>query len=132
MIEISQRQNIIFAWLSWQFYDVPKFILKVWKNFLLFNLNYFSVPLLIKTFFSHWRQYKWSYGRGFDIGRYFEAFASNLISRILGAIVRSILIFIGILIEIFIFFTGIIIFLGWLFLPILLIFGIYYGFRILF
>jgi len=128
----SQKQNILFAWISWQFFDAPKFVLKVWKNFLLFNLNYFSVPLLIKTFFSHWRGYKWSYGRGFDIGRYFEAFASNLISRILGAIVRSILILIGLLIEILIFFKGIIIFLGWLFLPILLIFGIYYGFRILF
>ena len=124
-------QNIVFQWLSWQFFDVPKEILKVWKNFLKFNLNYFSVPLLIKTFFSPWRKYRMSYGKGFDIGRYIEVFFSNLLFRTLGAIMRSFLIILGLLVEIFIIFCGIIIFLGWLILPILLIFGLYHGFRIL-
>ena len=124
-------QNILFQWLSWQFFDVPKEILKAWKNFLKFNLNYFSTPLLLKTFFSPWRRYKMSYGKGFDIGRYLEAFFSNLIFRFLGAIMRSFLIILGLLVEVFIFFCGIIIFLGWLVLPILLIFGLYHGFRIL-
>ncbi len=96
-----------------------------------FNLNYFSVPLLLKTFFSHWRKYKWSYGRGFDVGRYFEAFFSNLISRVLGAIIRSIMIFLGLITEIFVLLLGLIVFVGWLILPALLIFGIYHGFRIL-
>ncbi len=132
MLVISQRQNILFAWISWQFYDVPKFILKTWRNYLTFNLNYFSVLQLLKTLFSPWRQYKWSPGRGFDIPRFFEALFSNLISRILGAIVRSVLIVIGLSIEIFIIFTGLIIFLGWFILPILLILGIYHGFRITF
>ena len=132
MAKVAQKQNIIIQWLFWQFFDVPRNILKAWKNFLLFNLNYFSVLLLLKTFFSPWRQYQWSYGRGFDIARYFEAFVSNLISRILGALMRSILIIVGLLTEIFIIFAGIIIFLGWLILPILLVLGIYHGFRILF
>ena len=124
-------QNIFFQYLSWQFFDMPGEILKAWRNFLLFNLNYFSVPLLIKTLFSHWRRYKWSYPRGFDIGKYFEVFISNLISRILGAIMRIFLIIIGILAEVFIIFAGMIIFLGWLVLPILLILGLIFGFKIL-
>jgi len=132
MIEASQRQNTILAWISWQFFDVPKFILQTWRNFLLFNLNYFSIPLLFKTLFSHWHRYRWSYGRGLDIPRYLEAFFSNLISRILGAIMRIILIVIGLLIEIFIFFGGIIIFFGWLMLPVLLLGGIWFGLRIIF
>ena len=125
-------QNILFAWISWHFYDVPKFILKTWRNYLAFNLNYFSVLQLLKTLFSPWRQYKWSYGRGLDIPRYFEAFFSNLIFRILGAIVRSVLVLIGLSIEIFIIFIGFIIFLGWFILPILLILGVYYGFKLSF
>lgn len=132
MVKADQRQNILLAWFSWQFFDTPKFILQAWQNFLKFNLNYFSVPLLLKTLFSHWRRYRWSYGRGFDLPRYLETFASNLISRILGAIMRSILISIGLLVEFFIILGGIIAFLGWLFLPILLILGMYHGFRILF
>ena len=129
---LLQRQNILFAWISWQFYDVPKFILKTWRNYLAFNLNYFSVLQLLKTLFSPWRQYRWSAGRGFDIPRFFEALFSNLISRVLGAIVRIFIISIGLSIEIFIIFTGFIIFLGWFILPILLILGIYHGFRITF
>lgn len=131
MTEISQK-SIFCQYLEWHFFEVPKEILKGWKNFLLFNLNYFSISLLLKTLFSHWRRYKYSYGRGFDFGRYFEAFTFNIISRFLGAAIRSILIFIGIFVEIFIFFTGVIIFLGWIVLPLLLIMGLWFGFKITF
>lgn len=131
MQEIGQKQNILWQWLSWHFFEVSKAILKAWKNFLLFNLNYFSVPILFKTFFSYWRRYKWSYGRGFDLRRYFEAFTFNLISRILGAIVRSILIFIGINVEIFIVISGLLVFLGWIVLPVLLIAGLIFGIKVI-
>lgn len=124
-------KNILFLYIEWHFLDVAKGILKAWRNFLLFNLNYFSVPLLLKTFFSPWRKYKESYGRGLDIKKYFEAFASNMISRVLGAIVRSFLIIIGIAFEIFILFAGLIVFLAWIILPLLLIGGLYYGIKIL-
>ena len=125
-------QNIIFQWLKWQFLDVPKLILKAWNNYLKFGLNYFSTPLLIKTLFSPWRRYKWFYPRGFDLWLYFEAFFSNLIFRTIGAIIRSVLIVIGVFFEIFIFLAGFFIFLAWLFLPIFLILGIYHSFRLLF
>jgi len=131
MQEIGQKQNIFWQWLSWHFFEIPKAILRAWKNFLLFNLNYFSVPILFKTFFSYWRRYKWSYGRGFDLRRYLEAFTFNLISRILGAIVRSILIFIGINIEIFIVISGLLVFLGWIVLPVLLIAGLIFGIKVI-
>jgi len=122
-------QNILILYFQWHFFDVPKGILKAWKNFLLFNLNYFSIPLLLKTFFSHWRRYRYSYGRGFDLGRYFEVFTFNLLSRVLGAIMRSILILLGLVGEIFIVFLGLILFLAWLILPAFLIFGLYFGLR---
>jgi len=124
--------NIFSQWLCWQFFEVPKEILKIWRNFLLFNLNYFSIPLLVKTFFSHWRKYKWFYGRGFDIGKYFEVFVSNLISRIFGAITRGFLIFAGLIIEILIFFAGLVVFLCWLFLPFFLIAGLIIGLKFIF
>ena len=121
--------NIIFLWLFWHFFEAPKEILRAWRNFLLFNLNYFSIPLLIKTFFYPWRKYKWSFGRGFDPGRYFETALSNLFSRGIGMILRSILVLIGLVVEIFVIFTGLLVFFGWLILPLFLIAGIYYGFR---
>jgi hypothetical protein len=126
------QQNIILQYLIWQFFDVPRQLLLAWKNFLLFNLNYFSVPLLLRTFFSPWRRYKWSYGKGFDARRYLEVFFSNLTSRILGAIVRSFLVAAGLIVEILIIFSGLIAFFGWLLLPLLLIWGFIFGLKVIF
>lgn len=124
--------SILILYLQWHFLDVPKNILIGWKNCLRFNLNYWSIALLLKTFFSHWRRYQYSYGRGFDFGRYFEVFSFNMISRVLGAIMRSVFIILGLLTEILIILAGIIALLLWLILPALLIFGLIYGFKILF
>lgn len=127
----ADKKNILLQWFSWHFFEMPREILKGWANFLLFNLEFFSIPLLFKTLFAPWHQYLWSYGRGFDLGRYIEVFFSNLISRVIGAILRSFLIIVGLIGEIFIIFLGTIVFLGWIVLPILLILGWRLGFKIL-
>ena len=132
MLEKILTQNIISLWLQWQFFDVPKNILKGWRNFLKFNLNYFSVPTLLKTLFSHWHRYSYSYGKRFDPWRYFEALVFNMMSRVIGAVLRIFFIVTGLLIEIFIIFGGLIIFLGWIILPLLLIGSFFYGFGLLF
>lgn len=124
-------QNIFIQYLCWQFFDAPKSILVGWKNFLKFGLNYFSIPLLLKTLFSPWRRYRWTYPKAFDIGIYLEVFFSNLISRILGLILRVFLIFFGFLTEILFIFGGLFILFIWLILPFLIFLGFYFGFRIL-
>ena len=124
-------QNIFFQYLIWHLIDAPKGIIQAWKNYLRFNLNYFSVVLLFKTLFAPWRKYRASYGRGFDFVRYLEAFLSNLIFRLFGATIRSFLILIGLSIEIIIFIAGATVLLIWLISPLLLILAIYHGFRIL-
>ena len=113
--------NIFFQYLEWHFIDMPKVIFGAWKNFLKFNLAYFSISLLLKTFFSPWHHYRYSYGKGFDPKKYVEVFFSNIISRFIGAVMRTILIIVGIVLEVLIFFGGIIILVGWLIFPILLI-----------
>jgi len=125
------KNNLLGQYLIWHFCDVPRNILHAWRNFLLFNLDYFSIPLLIKTLFSPWRRYAQSYGKGLNIGRYFEAFVFNMMSRLIGAILRFFLILVGLLVEIFIFFIGAGILLIWLLLPLLLIGGLIFGFRLL-
>lgn len=124
-------QNILFQYFQWHYYDQLKVILKAWRNYLKFNLNYWSVFLLLKTLFSPWRGYRWSYGRGFSIKRYAQAAFSNFASRLIGAMIRLVLIVIGILTEVFVVLVGAVVFLGWIFLPWVLIYGLYFGFKVL-
>lgn len=126
-----QNPNILFLWVTFQFVDAPREILKAWKNFLVFNMKYFSIPSLTKTLFSYWKNYQWQYPRGFDLGEYLGAVSGNIISRILGALMRISLIVAGLLAEVFIFFAGAAVFLGWLALPALLILGLLFGLNIL-
>jgi hypothetical protein len=113
-------------WFLWHFYEMPRFLILVWKNYILFALNYFSLPVLLKSLFSPWRKYKWIYPKGFNIAEFFNTLISNTFSRVLGFFMRIILIFVGILFQIFVVFGGTIIFLLWLLVPILIFAGFLY------
>jgi len=119
--------NVFLQVLVWQFFDVPKLILIAWKNFLLFNLNYFSVPLLLRTYFSHWRRYSYSYEKVFEFWKNIEVFIFNMMSRIIGVILRTFLIIGGLTFELLIFLFGIIILIIWLIAPLALIAGFLFG-----
>jgi len=116
--------------LIWYFRDVPAEILKGWRNFLLFNLNYFSLPLLLKTFFSHWRKYYSPYGRTFEIWKNIESLVFNLMSRIIGALLRTVFIILGILTEILTILAGAIVLVSWILLPVLLLTGFFFGLKL--
>ena len=123
--------NILFSWALWHFYEAPKFILGVWKNFIEFSIELFSTPLLLKTFLSPWRRYNWSYPRGLDVGKIFETLTSNFFSRFLGALMRTGLIIGGVLFQLFILVAGLIVFLGWLLAPVVCLVGLLFSFSIL-
>ena len=120
-MEVSKKENIIISWLVWHFYEMPKFLFLVWKNYIAFGADFFSIPLLIETFFSPWRRYKSKYPKTFNVGEFFGALIYNIFSRIVGVVGRSILIILGILTLIFILFCGFIIILFWLLIPFILI-----------
>jgi len=117
METVAKKQDILIAWISWQFFEMPKFLFEVWNNYFIFASNLFSLPLLLKTFFSPWRRYIWNYPKNFDIKEFFNTLISNIISRILGAIMRIVLIAVGITFQIFIAVAGSIVFLMWILLP---------------
>ena len=98
----------------------------------MYNLNYFSVPTLLKTFFSHWHRYYSPYSKVFDLWVNFESFVFNMMSRIIGAILRTFLIIIGIVSEVLILIAGFFILLFWLALLFLLAGGFSFGFKLLF
>jgi len=127
-MEANNQQNIFAVWLYWQFYEMPKFLLQVWNNYFMFATNYFSLPILLKSLFSPWRRYNWSYPKGFDLVEFFNTFISNIFSRILGALMRVVLIIAGFLFQIFVVIIGAIIFLAWMLIPFIIIAGFLFVF----
>jgi len=125
------NENIFFLLIEWHFFDVPKKILAAWKNFLKFTFEFFSISLLLKTFFYHWRRYRFFYQKKFNPWDYFQTFVFNVFSRLIGVVLRFFVLLLGFVLEIFVLIFGLIVFLSWIFLPLFLIIMVVYGFKII-
>jgi len=109
--------NVVRKLIEFHFIDVPKKIIHVWKNYLWFSLYFFSFKNIILTFFSPWKRIVWAYPRGFNLGAIIEVLISNLFSRILGAIVRSVFVIFALISELVLLFLGAFLLFSWLFFP---------------
>ncbi len=132
MINFLLNKNLFLIWMHWHFINVPKEIVSAWKNFIIFIFNFFSISFLIKTFFSYWHRYQWSYGKNFDLKIYLNALVSNLISRLFGATIRLIFIILFFLFEIIVFLIGIFVLILWLLIPIITIMTAIAGFNLIY
>jgi hypothetical protein len=122
-------KQVLRTWLVWQFYEAPKFLLSVWNNYIMFATRFFSLTLIFKTFFSPWRRYSWGYPKNFNVGEFFSALIPNFFSRLIGAMVRIVLIIMGIIFQIFVVLTGLLVFIFWLIWPFLVLAGLIFIFN---
>ena len=113
--------TIIRHYLLWHYTEAYKELFSVSKNLIWFVISFFSIPQLLKTLFSPWRRIVEEKKKSWN----FEDFASriviNIISRIIGAIMRLIVIGIGL---VFLFATlaiSVITCVLWVFMPIIII-----------
>jgi hypothetical protein len=121
-IDYNKNMNIILSYFYWQIILTPKKLILIIKDFIIFGIDFFSIKETLRTLFSPWRRSTCDYGRGFDFQRYFEAFSSNLIARILGFIMRLFLLFFFALYETIVLIVGPIVLLVFLLYPFLAIF----------
>ncbi len=125
MWQVVEKKDILSSWILWHYTVAFRKIYSQWRDLLRFNIDYFSIPFLIKTIFSPWKRYKISYGRGFDIARIFEALTFNVFSRFIGAGIRIFVIFIGLSLQFLIMFFGTFIIFFWIILPLVTTFGLF-------
>lgn len=97
--------------LTWHFSVVPREFIIGWKNLLVFNFHFFSTKILLRTLFAPWkRKTIEKTTTGFNLNEWFTVFTFNLISRVVGAIVRLCLISWSLLAEISIVIFGLLVF----------------------
>jgi hypothetical protein len=78
-------------------------LFRAWMNLHWFLYHYFSIPVLLKTFFAPFRRIREYRARGFDPKDIFEVLVVNTLMRAVGVLVRSVVIVIG-------FFTQVVLF----------------------
>jgi hypothetical protein len=84
-----------FGYLKWHYGKALMAVFSFWKNILIFLFNFFSIKNLLGNFFTPWKRLADSYPKRFDIKVYFFTFLVNTIMRIVGMILRFIIIIIG-------------------------------------
>lgn len=92
---------------SWHYSFGIKFYLHQYKSNLQSVVQYFSLPLLVKSLFAPWKKLIINEKtKGFNITEYFNVISFNLVSRIVGFIARLFLLITGSFILIFFAISG--------------------------
>lgn len=102
--------------LKWWFLIMPKNIFLAVRQTIANTFDYFSIVLLLKTLFSPWKRDIIS-TENLTLGEKFQVMVMNLVSRIIGAIVRTATIFAGIIVIIFELVIGAVIMVGFILTP---------------
>lgn len=104
--------------LSWFYTKGVEYYIASWRGTLAYFVHFFSLSLLLKTLFSPWKRLVFvDTSPGFNLQKQFEVFTSNLISRMIGAIVRFILFWTGIILIVLVAIGGVVGVFFWLILP---------------
>ena len=119
--------SFILSYISWHYSNAFLNIYGIFSNFLWTIYRFFSIPLLLKTFFYPWHRLDISYAKKLDLGEYFGTFVVNTLMRLVGMIVRLIVIFIGIVCLFLAFVFEIAFLLFWFVLPLVIIWLFYTG-----
>lgn len=122
---------LIVVFWRWYYGEAIKNVLTAWRNFILFALNYFSIPLLLKTLFAPWKRDITKRPRGLNLKKFFEYLTFNLISRSVGFLVRIFMIVVGTAFLIITIVAGAVFFALWIILPLVLLGLLIFGFSCL-
>jgi hypothetical protein len=87
--------TIIRHYLLWHYTEAYKELFSVSKNLIWFVVHFFSLPQLLRTLFSPWRRIVEEKKRNWNIEDFASRVLINIISRIIGAIMRLLVISIG-------------------------------------
>lgn len=118
-------------YLIWHYSKALVDLKNLWKNFIVFFYEFFSLTTLVSTLFSPWHRMQDSYSKELNFENTVGTFIVNSLMRIVGAFVRLIFIIIGLVSIVFTIFFGLIVFCLWIVMPLILFYTIMTGFAML-
>ncbi|MEI8337517.1 MAG: hypothetical protein WCF92_00015 [bacterium] len=126
--------KIFLGYIRWHYTRALLELIVNVKIFLGFLYNFFSIKILATTFFSPWLGLGEKYKKGavLDFADHLSSFVVNLIMRLIGVVIRSIVIFLGIIFMLCGAIIGILLMVVWIFYPIIVFLVLISGFRLMF
>ncbi|MFA6416256.1 MAG: hypothetical protein WCW56_02080 [Candidatus Paceibacterota bacterium] len=125
--------TILIDYLLWHYSKAVVSLLLVFRNLFLFITNLFSLPLLFRTWLSPWRRLDEGYTKNItDIGAIASTLVLNILMRLVGFIMRTGVIAIGLLTILFLTLLLPLVLAIWLLLPFIIIFLFLLGIGLLF
>jgi len=111
--------RFIKEYLLWHYGAAPREFFALWKNFLWFGYHFFSIPLLVSTFAAPVYRLQEKSSGSFDPGRILGDFVVTTLMRIVGMILRTIVLALGTVFEAILALLAVPALALWLLLPIL-------------
>ena len=112
-------------YLGWHYSKGITEVFVSFRDFLYFVPRLFTIKTLLKTLFSPFQRLQEEYSGGLEIGKFLESFSVNILMRLIGFIVRTIIIIVGLFATVVTFILEIILFIVWILLPIILVFAFF-------
>jgi hypothetical protein len=123
---LESRRSFTAEYFYWWYGEALKRMLVYFRAFLLLAFDFFSVRILLKTFFAPWKRDIAS-AAGMALEGKMKIFVLNLISRFIGMAVKSLTLFAFIIFFAFLLVVEVLVFLSWFFFPLLSLLGLIYG-----
>ena len=124
--------SILHHYILWHYTQAFAEILHIWKNLFWFTINFFSLSELMRSFFSPWKRITEERGNGFNFEDLAGFIIINLISRIIGMILRTVIILAGVAVLLILIAGIILTYLLWVTAPLLIISSLYFGLNFMF
>ena len=88
---------MLLRYFYWHYGKGLRDAIRIARNFLAFSFHLFSVKELSDSFFAPWKAITFSHGAGILTAEIIDAFFGNVLSRVLGAVARSVVITMGVM-----------------------------------
>lgn len=119
------------SYILWHYTKSLKTGLRLWVNFIVFTFHFFSVPLLFRTYFLRFGRLGEEYKGGFDVENILTTFVVNSLMRIVGVLIRTVVILVGLIATLLVIVLGAILMVAWILLPLVIFLSFIYGLNLI-
>jgi len=123
--------SIVHHYLFWHYTRALAEIFVTWKNFMWFVGHFFSLRQLASSWFSPWKRTLTGRGEKWNLEDLAGYVIINILSRVVGAVIRTIIIFLGLVGFVGTFLGGVLVYVFWILAPFVLIILLGFGLTLL-